>query len=180
VRPAGRAAHVTAKATPSELEPKRSGGCGGVGGAARVQGVERNTRGPSARPVSGQASSYKPKAKSSRAHRKSEGSVVPDGLARPEPTKAVRHNAADGRMRPLGIPTVRDRVVQMAAKLVLEPIFEADFARQGRQPPPPRMIALAARALEGVVGQARLAEAQVMRGEPLGLPHGDVTAGGRR
>lgn len=30
-------------------------------------------------------------------------------------------------MRPLGIPTVRDRVVQMAAKIVLEPIFEADF-----------------------------------------------------
>jgi len=34
---------------------------------------------------------------------------------------------ADGRRRPLGIPTVRDRVVQMAAKLVLEPIFEAGF-----------------------------------------------------
>ena len=34
---------------------------------------------------------------------------------------------ADGAKRPLGIPTVRDRVVQMAAKLVLEPIFEADF-----------------------------------------------------
>jgi group II intron reverse transcriptase/maturase len=34
---------------------------------------------------------------------------------------------SDGRKRPLGIPTVRDRVVQMAAKLVLEPIFEADF-----------------------------------------------------
>jgi len=34
---------------------------------------------------------------------------------------------ADGRRRPLGIPTVRDRVAQMAAKLVLEPIFEADF-----------------------------------------------------
>jgi RNA-directed DNA polymerase len=34
---------------------------------------------------------------------------------------------ADGRKRPLGIPTVRDRVVQMAAKLLLEPIFEADF-----------------------------------------------------
>ena len=34
---------------------------------------------------------------------------------------------ADGKRRPLGIPTVRDRVVQMAAKLVLEPIFKADF-----------------------------------------------------
>jgi RNA-directed DNA polymerase len=34
---------------------------------------------------------------------------------------------ADGKKRPLGIPTVRDRVVQAAAKLVLEPIFEADF-----------------------------------------------------
>jgi RNA-directed DNA polymerase len=34
---------------------------------------------------------------------------------------------ADGRKRPLGIPTVRDRVVQMAAKLVLEPLFEAGF-----------------------------------------------------
>jgi group II intron reverse transcriptase/maturase len=34
---------------------------------------------------------------------------------------------ADGKKRPLGIPTVRDRVVQMAAKLVLEPVFEADF-----------------------------------------------------
>jgi RNA-directed DNA polymerase len=33
----------------------------------------------------------------------------------------------DGRQRPLGIPTVRDRVVQMAAYLILEPIFEADF-----------------------------------------------------
>ncbi len=33
----------------------------------------------------------------------------------------------DGRRRPLGIPTVRDRVAQQAAKLVLEPVFEADF-----------------------------------------------------
>ncbi|MGA9526129.1 MAG: group II intron reverse transcriptase/maturase [Myxococcaceae bacterium] len=34
---------------------------------------------------------------------------------------------ADGKQRPLGIPTVKDRIAQMAAKLILEPIFEADF-----------------------------------------------------
>ena len=34
---------------------------------------------------------------------------------------------ADGRKRPLGIPTIRDRVAQMAVKIVIEPIFEADF-----------------------------------------------------
>jgi len=254
VQPAGRAAHVTAKATPLAPEPKRAGDCGGVWGAARVQGVERNTRGPSARPESGQARSYKPKAKSSRAQRESEGIVVPDGAAPAVPDEGPGHNAvggkgpcgghaeiagkregmagetgpndpvdhvssekvrqlqrqlwaaakraperrfhalydqmcradilheawkrvrrnrgaagidrvsiqdveqygvqrflqelgdvlragrygaqvvrrayipkADGSKRPLGIPTVQDRVVQMAAKLVLEPIFEADF-----------------------------------------------------
>jgi group II intron reverse transcriptase/maturase len=34
---------------------------------------------------------------------------------------------ADGKLRPLGIPTVKDRIAQMAVKLVIEPIFEADF-----------------------------------------------------
>ena len=95
LQPAGRAAHVTAKATSPERDPKRADGCGGVWGAARVQGLERNVRGPSARPLSGQASSYKPKAKSSRAQRESEGIVVPDGAT--ASTKAVRHNAAGGK-----------------------------------------------------------------------------------
>ena len=95
LQPAGRAAHVTAKATSPERDPKRAGGCGGVWGAARVQGVERNTRDPSARPESGPARSYQPKAKSSRAQRESEGIVVLD--AEESATKAVGHHAAGGK-----------------------------------------------------------------------------------
>ena len=97
LQPAGRAAHVTAKTTPLAQEPKRAGGCGGVGGAARVQGQVWNVRGPSAQPESGRACSYKPEAKSSRAQRESEGTVVLQAKARAEATKAVRHNAAGGK-----------------------------------------------------------------------------------
>ncbi|RYG18431.1 group II intron reverse transcriptase/maturase, partial [bacterium] len=254
----GRAAHFTAKATPAARDPERDDGLGGVGGAARVQGSSRNTGDPSALPQSRQGGSYKPKAKSSTAQRKSEGTNTPTttttnnvvrgrgpwggrvdqegtgkgmdakrpnnpagrrsddnvrrlqdrlrDVAKQQPGRrfhalydriyrrdvlyeawnTVRRNQgsagvdaqtlaeieqqgverflealgselqnnayqpqavlrryipkADGTQRPLGIPTVRDRIVQTATKLILEPIFEIDFRecsygfRPGRSP----------------------------------------------
>jgi RNA-directed DNA polymerase len=246
LQPERRAGHVAAKTTSRvpQSGDARARELGGVGSAARGQGVERNTRGPSAQPGSGQRVSYKPSVKASAAQRESEGIVVvrsrttnnvrgakgpcggnvgfastregmtarsnhPGGresadkvrqlqrrlwsAAKRQPGrrfhalydrihrcdvlweawKRVKRNRgaagidamtlADieqmgvelfltdlgarlragtyrpvavrrryipkgrGGQRPLGIPTVRDRVAQMAATLVLEPIFEADF-----------------------------------------------------
>jgi RNA-directed DNA polymerase len=246
LQPESRAGHATVKATSAVplSGGVRAAGLGGVGSAARGQGEERNTRGPSAQPRSGQRGSYKPPAKSSAAQRASEGTVVapiratnnargakgpcgsnvgrastcegmtersnhPGGressekvrqlqrrlwkAAKQQPGRrfhalydriyrddvlweawrrvkrnrgaagidmltladveqmgvevfltdlgarlragtyrpvAVRRRyipKRNGGQRPLGIPTVRDRVVQMAATLVLESIFEADF-----------------------------------------------------
>jgi retron-type reverse transcriptase len=277
--PAGRAAHVTAKATPTARET-RVEGLGGVEGAARVQGSSRNAREPSAQPSSRQGGSYKPKAKSSAAQRKSEGTNTPtmavnpaggrgpwgngrveragtrkgmvaerpnfpDGrspgenvrrlqgrlrdVAKQQPgrkfhalydrisrrdvleeawnlvrrnqgaagvdaqtiaaieqdgverfleavqaelqTNAYRPQAvlrryipkADGKQRPLGIPTVRDRVVQAATKLVLEPIFEVGFrdCSYGFRPGRSATMALEKLRVEGARGFNHVLDADI-------------------
>lgn len=82
---------------------------------------------------------------------------------------------ANGGQRPLGIPTVRDRVVQMAATLVLEPIFEADFMdtsygfRPGRN---------AHQALDAVRGHLQSGRCEVFDADLKGyfdaIPHGKL------
>lgn len=84
-----RAAHFTVKATSAVQDPERTAGPGGVGGVARAQGEVRNTRGPSSRPLSGQSTAYKPRAKSPCAERESEGAVVPK--------KPVQQNSGKGK-----------------------------------------------------------------------------------